>query len=81
MKKKTQTPQTETAPGIRAEEAAVLEWIKTVKFKKVMFGGVDEKDVWKKIDELNGLYEKLIIAVRAEHASNEPVKGGDKADE
>ncbi len=71
MKKKDQTAGNEVAHSIRPEESAVLEWINSVKFKKVRFGGVDEKDVWKKIDELNRLYEKLIIAMRAGNAASD----------
>ena len=33
----------------------IASFLKTVKFKRKLFGGVDEKDVWKKIDELNEL--------------------------
>lgn len=44
----------------------IKEWIASVRFKKAKFGGVDEADVWKKIDELNSLYEKALIAALAE---------------
>ncbi len=47
---------------IICEYSEVLDMIKNLKFKKKFFGGVDEADVWKKIYELNRLYEKLIIA-------------------
>ena len=30
-----------------------------MKFRKKFFGGVDEADVWKKINELNQMYEEL----------------------
>lgn len=43
----------------------VSQYLKTVRFRKRTFGGVDEQDVWKKINELNALYEK---AIDAEHA-------------
>ena len=52
---------------IVAEEKAVLDWIENVKFKRRRFGGVDEADVWRKIEELNRLYEKLLIADRAKY--------------
>lgn len=53
----------------------VTEWLKKVRFKKKLFGGVDERDVWKKIDELNNLYSNALIAERARydallHAAN-----------
>ena len=44
----------------------IREWLSSVSFKKAKFGGVDEADVWKKIDELNSLYEKALIAALAE---------------
>lgn len=47
----------------------IKQWLQAVKFKKARFGGVDEADVWKKIDELNSLYEKALIAAVAECAS------------
>ena len=61
----------------------IREWIKSVSFKKTMFGGVDEADVWRKIDELDNLYEKALIAVATENevgsaengATNFPGKG------
>ncbi len=62
MKKKVET---KTAGDISAEENTILEWINSIKFKKRLFGGIDESDVWKKIDELNTLYEKLLIAERS----------------
>lgn len=60
---------------------AVTEWLKKVKFKKTLFGGVDERDVWKKIDELNTLYNNAIIAERARYdallkANAEDVENG-----
>ncbi len=56
--------KTENLPEIAASQLEIYEWLKTVKFKKKLFGGVDEVDVWKKIAELNALYEKLILAKR-----------------
>lgn len=43
----------------------IQEWLKTVKFKRRLFGGVSEVDVWKKIDELNALYERALLKERA----------------
>ena len=50
-----------------AEHEKMLEWLKSVKFKRTMVGGVDEADVWKKLDELNSLYEAALIAERARY--------------
>lgn len=43
----------------------IQNWLKSVQFKKKLFGGVDEVEVWKKIEELNSLYERVLIAERA----------------
>ena len=43
----------------------IKDWLENVKFKRKLVGGVDEQDVWAKINELNNLYEKLLIAERA----------------
>lgn len=61
MKKKKGTPDIKPE-NLKNGQGPVYEWLKNVKFKRVRFGGVDEADVWKKIAELNGLYEKMIIA-------------------
>ncbi len=47
----------------------IRQWLQSVKFKRTRFGGVDEADVWKKLDELNSLYEKALIAALAEKES------------
>lgn len=64
-KAKQQNPSlssTEKTP-LNSEQQAIVEWLKKVRFKKQPFGGVSEADVWKKIDELNKLYD---VALRAE---------------
>lgn len=35
----------------------IAQWLEEVRFRKKFFGGVDEQDVWKKIKELNHMYE------------------------
>lgn len=52
---------------MRNTEHQIAEWIANVKFKKKAFGGVDEMDVWKKIEELHSLYEQALIAQRAHY--------------
>lgn len=47
----------------------IARWMKSVEFKSKVFGGVDEADVWKKIDELNLLYEKLLLEKQAQNSS------------
>lgn len=57
----------------------ILKWIKSVKFEKKIIGGVDEEDVWKKIQELNNLYEKALLSERIRYNTllNQYKKGGD----
>ena len=60
----------------------ISQWLKKVKFKRKLFRGVDEADVWQKIDELNSLYEKVLLAQRAQ-GTPAPVsaKSEEKTDE
>ncbi|MCC8128254.1 MAG: hypothetical protein LIO92_12830 [Clostridiales bacterium] len=53
--------------SINAGHQKMLEWLKTVRFRKSLFGGVNEQDVWKKLDELNILYEEALVAERARY--------------
>lgn len=57
MENKTMTP-------INSEQRKMVDWLKNVCFKKQLFGGVSEADVWKKIEELNKLYEMALTAER-----------------
>ena len=52
---------------INHEHQQMLQWFQTVKFRKSMFGGVDERDVWKKLNELNEMYEAALSAERARY--------------
>ncbi len=52
---------------INHEHERLVQWLKTVKFRKVLFGGVDEAQLWKKLEELNRLYEAAIRAERARY--------------
>ena len=49
------------------QEARIAEWLQKVKFRKQIFGGVSEADVFKKIGELNELYREALIAERARY--------------
>lgn len=42
----------------------IARWIAGVRFKKRFFGGADPADVFKKLEELNALYEKALVAER-----------------
>lgn len=45
----------------------VAQFIKELRFKKKLFGGVDEEDVWKKIEQLNKEYEAVFLAQELKH--------------
>ncbi len=45
----------------------ITRWLKKVRFKKTVFGGVDEQDVWKKINELDSLYQAALMAERVRY--------------
>lgn len=49
------------------EYEKLQNWFQTVKFRKVLFGGVDEVQLWKKLEELNKLYEAAVSAERARY--------------
>ena len=60
----------------------IIEWIRKLKFKKKLFGGVDEEQVLKKMEELNSLYEKALLNERARYdALLEKNKGGNAGNE
>ena len=57
-----------TAPEpLNHEQARIQKRLKQVRFKKTLFGGVDEADLWKRIAELNSLYEAALSAERARY--------------
>ena len=49
------------------EQRRIAEYLKQVKFRKQLFGGVSERDVWKKIGELNEMFNAALVAERARH--------------
>lgn len=53
--------------ALNHEQARIQTWLKQVRFKKTLFGGVDEADLWKKIAELNSMYEAALSAERARY--------------
>ena len=50
-----------------ANEEELHEWLRKTKFRKQIFGGVSERDVWLKIGELNEMYQKALVAERARY--------------
>lgn len=60
----------------------IADWIRQLKFKKKIFGGVQEEDVWKKIEELNDLYERALLEERARYDTLlQQSRGGDAGNE
>lgn len=49
---------------LNREQEEIIDWLEKVKFAKQFIGGVDEQDVWKKIYELNKMYEAALSAER-----------------
>lgn len=45
----------------------IAEWIKDVKFKKQLIGGLNQLDVWNKLEELNTMYEEALRAERVRY--------------
>lgn len=45
----------------------IAEWLDKVRFRKKFFGGLDEQDLWKKIDELNTMYQAALEAERVRY--------------
>ena len=47
------------------EQKTIARWLKKLKFHKGIFGGIRETEVWKRMNELNSLYEEALAAERA----------------
>lgn len=71
-------PSTEKTP-INSEQQNIVEWLKKVRFRKQLFGGVSEQDVWKKIDELNKLYDAALAAERIRYETLLKERSGDES--
>ena len=59
-------PETNTK-ALNHEQEKLTQWFQEVKFRKVLFGGVDEIQLWKKLEELNQIYETSLSAERARY--------------
>lgn len=60
-------PDSGFAEPLNHEQERIQKWLKQVRFKKAALGGVKEADVWKKLLELNALYEAALSAERARY--------------
>ena len=63
------------------QEEKIKGFLQKVKFRKRIFGGVDETQVWTKIRELNDIYQRALTAERARYDAllAEQKKGVDDA--
>ena len=59
-------PETKTK-ALNHEQEKLRQWFQEVKFRKVLFGGVDEFQLWKKLEQLNQIYETYLSAERARY--------------
>lgn len=66
-KSNASTPDVSKKQELSKEQQEIAEWLDKVRFKKQIFGGVSETDVWNKISELNEMYNKALIAERARY--------------
>lgn len=53
--------------NLGTEQESLQSFLKSVHFKRKLLGGVSEADVWKKISELNSLYETALAAERTRY--------------
>ena len=53
--------------SVTEQEAAIASWLRKVKFRRQIFGGVSEADVWTKINQLNEMYDQAIKAERVRY--------------
>ena len=54
---------------ISPEQEAIIQWFRTVKFRKNLLGGVDEAAMWKKLEEFYALYDAAIRAIMCSWSS------------
>mgnify|MGYP004528065605 FL=1 len=52
---------------ISPEQQAIVRWLQTVTFRKCLLGGVEEVRLWKKLEELYGLYDAALRAERTRY--------------
>lgn len=65
--------------SISTTHQQILDYVKGLKFRRRLIGGVDPDDVLKKLEELNRLYETALLQERARYeALLEEQAGGGK---
>ncbi|MDO5400376.1 MAG: hypothetical protein Q4F17_05255 [Eubacteriales bacterium] len=65
--KKAPLSEAEDVVPLSCEQEKILSWLKKVRFRRAVLGGVSEADVWKKIGELNAMYEAALAAERTRY--------------
>lgn len=45
----------------------IADWLGKMKLRRVTFGGVSERQVWKRIGELNEMYQQMLAIERARY--------------
>lgn len=65
--KETSQQEVKKVKALSREQEELLQWFRNVKFRKKLVGGVDEEYLWKKLEELNGLYDAAIRAERVRY--------------
>ncbi|MBR3763162.1 MAG: hypothetical protein IKK57_01250 [Clostridia bacterium] len=45
----------------------IADWLGKLKLRQVTFGGVSEKQVWKRFSELNEMYQQMLAIERARY--------------
>ena len=43
----------------------IAEYIKKIHFRKTIFGGIDEDDVWRQLEALQEEYERILLNEKA----------------
>ncbi len=49
---------------LNLEHQEISDWYEKVRFRRKLLGGISEEDVWKKLEELNGMFEAALRAER-----------------
>lgn len=63
MMKNKEKPCTRAPAFMAEEEKRIAAWMEKLHFRRALFG-VDERDVWRKLSELNEMYQRLLQAER-----------------
>ncbi len=59
-------PESGSRPWMREEEKRIAKWLEKLRFRRTLFG-VNERDVWKKLAELDEMYQQLLRAERVRY--------------